>query len=384
MRSDLSLMNTVAQLAETNSREMAYYRPTATVEEFRRSLLRELDFHTELSHLLQFRQNFAKNPQVQFPKPYHESPAVASSPWSSSPATASPKRSGWTPTASIVWRLPDLFAESMLDMIFRDGFYHADPHPGNIFVLPGGRLGMLDCGKVGRVDEQTRDDFLTIVTTFITHDVDGLTEELIRLCDVPLDLDRKAYRADVADFVGEFADMSTSQLDLGAAFESMFAIIRRYHLTVPARVNMLMLVVVQTEGTALGLDPQFNLVAALKGHGAELVRRRFGPARLQRQALRSFQDWSRLLNALPREVLGLLERSQRGELQIHVQQHGLQGPLHKLTVGILTAALLLGSAVLWAMSAPPTLFGVSIFGALGEALAVVIALYLFYLIWRAE
>ena len=166
----------------------------------------------------------------------------------------------------------------MLDMIFRDGFYHADPHPGNVFVLPGGRLGMLDCGKVGRVDEQTRDDFLTIVTAFLTRDVDGLTEELIRLCDVPLDLDRKAYRADVADFVGEFAEVSSAQLNLGAAFESMFAIIRRYHLTVPARVNMLLLVVVQTEGTARQLDPQFNLVDAL-----EQPRRRPGAAAFRPQ-----------------------------------------------------------------------------------------------------
>jgi ubiquinone biosynthesis protein len=384
VRSDLSLMNTVAQLAEKNSRELAYYRPTATVVEFRRSLLRELDFHTELSHLVQFRQNFAKNPKVEFPKPYHELSGRRVLTMARFDGYSIAKTDRMAADGVERAAFAKLFSDTMLQMIFRDGFYHADPHPGNIFVLPGGRLGLLDCGKVGRVDEQTRDDFLTIVTAFLTRDVDGLTDELIRLCDVPLDLDRKAYRADVADFVGEFGDVSMAQLNLGAAFESMFAIIRRHHLTVPARVNMLLLVVVQIEGTARGLDPQFNIVNALKGHGADLVRRRFGPQRLQRQALRSAQDWSRLLNALPREVLGLLERTQRGELQIHVQQHGLQAPVHRLTVGILTAALLLGAALLWAMSAPPTLFGISIFGVLGVALGLTVALYLLYLIWRAS
>jgi ubiquinone biosynthesis protein len=78
-----------------------------------------------------------------------------------------------------------LFAGTMLNMVFRDGFYHADPHPGNIFVLPGGRLGMLDCGKVGRVDERTQDEFISIVTAFLSGDVDALTDELVQMCEAP-------------------------------------------------------------------------------------------------------------------------------------------------------------------------------------------------------
>ncbi len=168
-----------------------------------------------------------------------------------------------------------LFANVMLDMIFKHGFYHADPHPGNIFVLPGGKLGLLDCGKTGRVDEQTQDDFIRIVTAFLGHDVAGLTDELINLCDTPPDLNRSAYQADVAEFIGEFAETPDGKLNLGAAFEAMFALIRKYHLVVPPRVNMLLLVIVQTEGTARDLDPDFNLADALKRYGAGLMQRRF-------------------------------------------------------------------------------------------------------------
>ena len=171
VRSDLSLLATVAQLAEANSKELARYRPADTVEEFSRSLMRELNFHTELNSLLRFSQNFASNPQVHIPIAYPE--------LSSRRVLTMEKLAGYSiakseqMTADNVNRttFAALFANSMMQMIFRDGFYHADPHPGNLFVLPGQRLGLLDCGKVGRVDEQTRDDFIGIGAAFLTGDV---------------------------------------------------------------------------------------------------------------------------------------------------------------------------------------------------------------------
>ena len=384
VRSDLSLMATVAGLAESNSKELARYRPSDTVDEFARSLMRELNFHTELNNLLHFAHNFADNPRVHLPTAYPE--------LSSRRVLTMERLDGFSIADSArmdaagVDRLAfaNLFANTMMQMIFRDGFYHADPHPGNIFALPPEpRLGMLDCGKVGRVDEQTRDDFIGIVASFLSADVESLTDQLIELCEVPIDLNRSAYRSDVADFVGEFRDTMGGNLDIGAAFESMFAIIRKHHLVVPPRVNMLLLVIVQTEGTARQLDPEFDLTATLKRYGTDLLKRRFSPQQLQREAVRSFRDWSRLLKALPRETVNLLERTQRGELQIHVQQHGMQRPLDRLTYGIVVAAILLGSALLWAFAAPPVIFGISIIGALGVALGLALAAHLLYLVWRA-
>ena len=384
VRSDLYLLTTLAQMAESNSRELARYRPTATVEEFKRSLLRELNFNTELNSLLRFQQNFAKNPQVHIPIAYPEysSRRVLTMELLDGYSIANKERMLVDQVEPMAFA--ELFADTMLDMIFRDGFYHADPHPGNIFVLPEQRLGLLDCGKIGRVDEQTQDDFISIVSAFINRDAEGLTDELIQMCEVPADLNRSAYQADVAEFLAEYGDTATGGFNLGAAFESMFGIIRKYHLIVPPRVNMLLLVVVQTEGTARGIDPDFDLTAALKGYGADLLQRRFSPRNLLREVTRSYRDWSRLLKAVPRETVSLLERAQKGELQIHVQQHGLQAPLNRLAYSVLVAALFLGSTLLWALSAPPTLFGVSVFGALGVLLALALGLHILLLLLRAS
>ena len=384
VRSDLSLMAAVAGLAESNSKELARYRPSDTVDEFARTLLRELNFHTELNNLLRFAHNFADHSNIHLPKAYPElsSRRVLTMERLEGFSIANRERMETDAVDRVAFA--DLFANTMMQMIFRDGFYHADPHPGNIFVLPpAAQLGMLDCGKVGRVDEQTRDEFIGIVAAFLSGDVEALTDQLIELCEVPIDLNRAAYRSDVADFVGEFGDTMGGDLNIGAAFESMFAIIRKHHLVVPPRVNLLLLVIVQTEGTARQLNPDFALTATLKNYGSDLLRRHFSPQQLQREAARSFRDWSRLLKALPHETVNLLERTQRGELQIHVQQHGIQRPLDRLTYGIVVAALLLGSALLWALAAPPALFGVSIIGVLGVALGVALATHLLYLVWRA-
>ena len=205
VRGDLNLLQTFAQLAENNSHELAAYHPTATVAEFRRSLLRELDFGTELSNLMQFARFFEDNPEIHMPDAYPE--------YSTRRVLTMEKLDGYSigdvermvmdniDTVAFAQR----FSNAMLEMIFKFGFYHADPHPGNVFVLSGERLGLLDCGKVGRVDEQTQDDFINIVQAFASRDVIRLTDELIRLCEVPRNLDRSAYQADMAEFVGEFA-----------------------------------------------------------------------------------------------------------------------------------------------------------------------------------
>ena len=310
VKSDLNLMMSLAQAAESNSRELAQYRPTATVAEFQRSLTRELDFHVELNNMIQFARNFADDPDVHFPIAYPEFSSKRVLTMERLDGYSIARRDRMLADGIDIAAFAELFANTMLSMVFRDGFYHADPHPGNIFVLPGGRLGMLDSGKIGRVDEKTQDDFINIVTAFINSDVDALTDELVRMCETPANFNRSAYRADVSEFVGEFAD-AVGGLDLGPAFTAMFGIIRKHKLVVPARVNMLLLVIVQTEGTARFLDPDFDLTEALQGFGLDLLQRRYSPKRLGRDALRSVREWQRLIDALPRVAAAARAHAQR-------------------------------------------------------------------------
>jgi ubiquinone biosynthesis protein len=147
---------------------------------------------------------------------------------------------------------------------------------------------------------------------------------------------------------------------------------------------MLLLVIVQIEGTARFLDPDFDLTQALQGFGVDLLQRRYSPKRLGREAFRSMREWQLLLDALPRELLQLLERTRSGDLRFSVEQPSLTGPLNRLTYGIVVAALFLGSSLMLGMAAQPALWGVSVFGFLGIVLAILLGLHLLYLLWRSS
>src|SRR5581483_10952033 len=151
-------------------------------------------------------------------------------------------------------------ANVYLAMIFRDGFYHADPHPGNIFLMPDGRIGMIDCGMVGRLDATLRDSVEQLLYAIAQHDSALMTRIIIRLCAVPRTTDTSALAADVSDFLSYYGSQTLGQLQLGAALTEMTDIIRKHELILPSRVSLLIKVLVMLEGTARQLNPTFNLI----------------------------------------------------------------------------------------------------------------------------
>ena len=159
-------------------------------------------------------------------------------------------------------------------MIFRDGFYHADPHPGNIFLMPDGRLGMIDCGMVGRLDEALRDNMEQLLVAIVHQDSPQLTRLIMRLCSVPRSVDPAALTADVSDFLSFYASQSLAQLQLGTALTEMTDVIRRHQLLMPGRVSLLIKVLVMLEGTSRLMNPTFNLIELIVPFQKRLMRRR--------------------------------------------------------------------------------------------------------------
>ena len=144
-------------------------------------------------------------------------------------------------------------------MIFRDGFYHADPHPGNIIVLEDATIGLLDCGMVGRVDETFREQFEDLLMACAGNDAQAVCDTICEMGSVPPEMDPDALRGDLDDFLAEFGSQDLSHFDLGGVLNRMMAIIRRYSIILPTRLSLLIKVLVMLEGTARDLSPTFSL-----------------------------------------------------------------------------------------------------------------------------
>jgi ubiquinone biosynthesis protein len=383
VRMDLDILVGIAGLVEQHLPELRRYRPRETAAEFQRILLRELDFGREERNLQQFAANFASHPTVRFPLPVANlsTSRVLTMDYLDGIKLAEPHR-----LREHGFDLDEIArrgAEIFLEMIFRDGFYHADPHPGNILVLPGGVVGLLDAGMVGHLDERTREEIEEMLLAIAHRDVELLASIITRVGAVPPELDQAGLRADLADFLTHYSGQSLKHLDLSSALTELIEIIRRYHIVLPAGIALLLKVLIMLEGTARLLSPPFSLTALIQPYRKKLLRRRFSPARRLSKLRRLSHEWGYLAEVLPRSLTDVLQRVQTGRFEVHLEHHRLEPAINRLAFGMVSSALFLGSALLLSFKVEPTLGGISIPGALGGGLSLALGLRLLWAIRKS-
>lgn len=375
VESDLSILAGLAELAEKHVEQLKPYEPVALVRQFRRTILRELDFHTERRNLEEFARNFSDDPGIRFPRPWPEFSSRRVLTMERFEGVLGSETDGLKATGVDLGEFARRGANMYLEMIFRDSFYHADPHPGNLMLLPGGVIGVLDCGMAGRLDESLRDEIEALLLAVAQRDAEALTDAVFLIGAVPANVAREQLRADLADFVAEYTGQSINELDLAGALRSLADIIRRHRISLPPGVSLLLRTLVVLEGTAQLLNPDFSLAEVIQPFYTRAVGRRLSPQRLWLRLQRSYRDWDRLLQSLPRDLTETLQRLRSGRLTVHLDHRHLDPVVNRLVLGILSASLFLGSSFLWSMKAPPLLFGVSVFGAAGYLMSV-------YLGWK--
>jgi ubiquinone biosynthesis protein len=382
VQQDLEILAFLAGIAEKHSAELRLYQPRGMTAEFRRSILRELDFLREKRSLEEFTRNFQDDPTVHFPKPYPELTARRVLTMERldgvSIAKTETLAEGGVNTEETAWR----GATAFLEMVFRDGFYHADPHPGNIWVLENGVVGLLDCGMVGRLDDARKLELENLIQAAVDRDTEELTALVVELGSLPPNLDREQLRADIADFLSDYGGQSIQDLNISDALNEIVAIIRRHRIVLPPSVSLLIRMLVLLEGSARLLSRDFSLVELLQPFVKKRLTHRLSPGQLLKRLGRSYRDWTRLVDALPRELTDILGRVRQGTFEVNLEHRRLDTVVNRVVYGILTASLFLGSAMMWSRQAPPTIQGVSLFGAAGVAGAVVLAWRLLRVIKR--
>ena len=371
---DMEILSGLAMLAERLP-EFQNYRPRATVAEFQRVMRRELDFRRELRNMQQFTRDFKDNPNIRVPRTYpHLSTrrVLTMERMDGIPVSQGERiRQGDFDTEELARRGADIYME----MIFGNGFYHADPHPGNIMVLPGNVFALLDYGMVGRMDERLQEDFADMLVAISSQDSDQLASLIMRVGAAPPELDRGGLRLDVADFVSHYGSQSLDQFDLSGALTEMTEIIRRYGVMLPSGIAMLIKVLITLEGTARLLSPNFSLVEVMTPYQKKLLWRRLSPARQMRKLRRFYGELEHLAEVLPRGIVDILDQVETGRFDVHLDHRGLEPSVNRLVLGMLASALFLGSSLLLSRNVAP-LGNLSVPGFLGAATSIMLGLRL--------
>jgi ubiquinone biosynthesis protein len=270
-------------------------------------------------------------------------------------------------------------ANIFLNMILRDGFYHADPHPGNFYLLDGGVLGLLDCGMVGRVDETMLDEFQNVLLALLLGDAEALSELLLRYGSAPVDVDKVGFRIDIGDLLDEVTNRSIEDIDLGSLLEQVADIMRRYHVVMAARVALLIKTLVMLEGTSQLLSPDFSLVEVLEPFKEKILKERMNPRHWWKKLRHRVTDIDRVVTTAPRALADLIDRFQAGNLTMKHEVPQLEVTVNRVVAGLLISSFFLGSSLLLSFAVPPKVFGFSALGALGCLGSLIVGTQL---LWR--
>ena len=377
IRRDLDILRFLADIAE-KSEHLSGYQPAALVREFSRTLLNELDYRRELRNLQFFRRNFADDETVVFPRPYIELTTGRLLTLDRIDGCRLADTAGLDKLDIDRQELARRGANIFVQMIFRDGFYHADPHPGNLLILPGGKIGLLDAGMVGRIDEVLRKQIVDILMAAGNRDAERMTDAVLRVCGTPDDLDRAALSADLTELFDDYGTQEVGAMNVSGALNAVTGIIHDHRLRLPGNLSMLIKCLILLEGTSRLLNPNFSLAELLEPWRQKLVRQQFSPRVRLREIARLYADWQRAAEAIPKTVTHMIDRLENGRLAIHLEHQHLKSATNRVVVGMFISSLLLASSILIARDVPPRLWGLSVLGMVGYLLGLIFG---FHMLW---
>ncbi|PTT19208.1 ubiquinone biosynthesis protein UbiB [Acidovorax sp. HMWF029] len=393
IHADLRLLLRLAALAEAELPAIKPYRPQQLVREFARSLRRELDLAGECRQAERIAANMAGAlPHIVIPRVHwtytHERINVQDF-IDGTPGSA---LAALTPEAGFDRRvLAQRGAQAVIKMIVEDGLFHADPHPGNVFYLPGNRIAFIDFGMVGRLSQRRRDELLQLLLGLVEHQPQVVADVLLDWTGDAPGLNLGQLETEVEAFVDQYHGVPLAQLSLGQMLADVSAILREHRLGLPPDLALLIKAFISLEGMGRNLDPGFHMATETLPVLKQVVRNRYRPEALAGRAWGALRRVLATAEQLPEDIGRLLRNARRGHLQVgielaHLKRVGdqIDRSANRLAMALVIAALIIGSSIVMTVKGGPTLFGLPAFGFLGFLGAVVCGLWLVRAIWRSS
>lgn len=392
VEADLHLLARLAEIVEAEAPDLRRYRPREVVREFTLSLRRELDFAAECRIAERVAANFADHPEIVVPGIHWQ--------WSGERLNVQdyvagiPGRNLAAVDAAGLDRklLARRGAAAVLKMTLEDGLFHADPHPGNVFYLPGNRIAFIDFGMVGRLSEERRYQVALLLHGLVSGDSGAVAEVLLDWRrDGDGDTDPARLRHEIDAFVDQYKGVPLKQLDLAAILSDLLAILRENGLSLPPDLSLLIKAFITLEGLGRQLDPEFDMAAQASPFLQRVMLAHQAPAALAKRSWRAVGGALSLLGGLPQDLKELMRAARRGKLNLQVDIAALERLGEKLdraasrvTIGIVTAALIIGTAIVMTVVRDPALAGLRTLGLLGFIGAVLGGVWVVVSIWRGR
>ena len=387
IETDISILGTVARLMLKYIPDSRLFDPEGIVNEFSRIIKKELDFIAEAKNAQRFKRNFTDNKNIHIPTVFTD--------YLSSKVIVMEKIEGV--------RIDDIEGiESMgvdrrklamrgvdayFKMIFEDGFFHADPHPGNIFVMSDGVIGLMDFGIVGWLTSELIDNLARAFLALLNRNFDQLIELYIDLGlisdSVDIETFKREFRTDLVYLLEPLYDLNISEVNFSEYLETITLLVVKHGIKVPSDLLLVNKTILIVDNIGRQLDPEFNLITAAEPYAAQLVKNRMSPQRIFDKTKENLLDISDLLIDTPKQINRLLRKTLRDEITFKMDPIGMDRLItdidrssNRLAFSIVVAATIVGSSMLVQSDIGGKIFGLSTVGVVGFVVAFFLGLRL--------
>jgi ubiquinone biosynthesis protein len=369
---DIEIMRTLASLLEKHLPNAGAYNLREIVEEFSAAIRQELDFEHEALQLEQFRSLYGELDHLHVPALYHE--------YTTKQVLVTEFIRGIKIShieelqgAGIdCRRVAEQGADAVLTQIFEKGFFHADPHPGNIMVLPGGKICFLDYGMMGTISPATRRLLTAIIIGALFQDTEYIVRNLLRICRTRGKVNQRNLEARVAKIADEFFFKPLEKIDVKRLIQDMLRLFPENSLVLPADLYLLTRALLLLQGNGERLDPEFNFAEYVRPFIRKVFRRKVNLSKLTKDFILTVEELAELGRTLPFDIRDILQNLKEGKIRIEFEHHGLSSAektlsstVNRLSFAVVAASVLIGSSLVLFSGMPPLWRGIPVIGLIG-------------------
>ena len=386
---DLEIMMYLATLAERHIEELTVHRPVKIVEEFARTLEGELDYRQEASNMERMALNFYEDPFTVIPAVYRDYSTMRVLTAEFVDGIKVSELQQLADAGLDRQQITDRGAEIMLKQIFDHGFFQADPHPGNIFVLPDNVICLIDFGMVGSVDRRTRERFVELIDAVVQKDPYRTTQVFLEIVDREEEPDQRLLERDIADLLSRHLYRPLQDIRVGKLLQQLLETASRHRLRIPPDLFLMMKALTTVEGVACMLDPDFDIFRKAEPFIRRIMLERFAPQRISGDVAQLASELMKFVHQFPRDLLDIARLARQKKLLLRIENQGLERMLathdqisNRVSFSIIIAALIIGSALIVISEIPPLFYGISLIGIIGFLAAALMGIWLLVAILR--
>ncbi len=390
IKSDISILFDLVNFMEKRLINGHIYQPIEIVKEFSKTIKQELDFVSEGRNIDKFRVNFKNSETVHIPKVYWQ---LTTSKILTMEYINGVKISEVADSKNIKFDkkiIASRGADMILKQIFVDGFFHGDPHPGNIFIMQNNIIALLDFGMVGRVEESTMSNMANLLIATIENNTDKIVKTLEQMEIVDPEMDLRELKIEIKNFIDKYYGVPLKQLKISVIIEEILEVMVHHQIKMPSDLTLLVKSLVTIEGVGRDLDPDFDMVAHSRPFAKKLISQKYSPVNLWKKGKATAEEIFDFLQILPKEFSWLIKSLRKGDININFKHRGLEKLIleidrasNRLSFSMIIAALIVGSSLVLTQPIGPFIFGYPAIGIIGYLFASFLGLFLIISILRS-